>query len=138
MKSTENAGANPAFYGVGEIVTSMGEAMRTTIALKENRDFRRIYSRGRSFVGRGAVLYVTPNRQPFNRIGITVSKKLGCAVKRNRAKRVIREAYRSLEPAVKQGCDFVFVARSRILAMKTQDLTRELRVTFRNAGVLLP
>ncbi|MDR3551775.1 MAG: ribonuclease P protein component [Clostridia bacterium] len=111
--------------------------MHTTIPLKENRDFRRIYSRGRSFVSRGVVVYVTANRLSKNRLGITVSKKLGGAVQRNRAKRIIREAYRLTEPAVAVGYDFVLVARSRTLAMKMGELQKEMRGVLKNAGVLL-
>ena len=59
------------------------------------------------------IMYYRKNRLHTNRLGITVSKKIGHAVERNRAKRVIREAYRLCEDRIKNGYDFVFVARSR-------------------------
>ncbi|HEX3027202.1 MAG TPA: ribonuclease P protein component [Clostridia bacterium] len=111
--------------------------MRITVPLKGNRDFRRIYSRAHSFVSRSVVLYFSKNRLGSNRLGITVSKKLGCAVKRNRAKRIIREAYRMTEPEIRRGYDFVVVARSRALSMKTGELQKDLYTVLKNAGVLL-
>lgn len=110
--------------------------MQRTVPLKGNHDFKRLYSRARSYVTKSLVLYVMKNRRNHNRLGITVSKKLGCAVKRNRAKRVIREAYRLNESNVRTGFDFVVVARGRILNMKTADVQRDLCGTMKNAGVL--
>ena len=81
--------------------------------LKENRDFRRLYQRGKSYVSPVVVTYVLKNRSRAVRIGITTSKKTGKAVKRNRSRRVIREAFRALYPSVKPGYDFVFVARAK-------------------------
>ena len=68
--------------------------MKKTIALKENHEFRRLYHRGTSSAGRHLVLYCRKNRLGHNRLGLTVSAKLACAVKRNRIKRLFREAYR--------------------------------------------
>ena len=62
--------------------------------LKENRDFRRLYGRGRSASSDCLVVYAMHNKFGAGRLGITVSVKLGCAVQRNRIKRLIREAYR--------------------------------------------
>jgi ribonuclease P protein component len=72
--------------------------MLFTISLNENHVFRRLYRSGKSAVSSCAAVYVKKNRLGANRLGITVSKKLGGAVQRNRAKRVVREAYRLLEP----------------------------------------
>lgn len=60
--------------------------------LNQNRDFRRIYAKGRAFVDSAMVTYVLKNKKGCVRCGITASKKIGCAVERNRARRVIREA----------------------------------------------
>lgn len=67
------------------------------------------------------------NRQQTNRIGITASKRIGRAVQRNRAKRVIREALMMLKPQLKPGYDLVVVARSRTPYRKTQDVYADLR-----------
>ena len=76
--------------------------MKKTVTIKENRDFRRIYSRGRSAVTPFLVLYCRPNGRDHNRLGITTSTKLGCAVVRNRARRRLREVFRLASPGLKQ------------------------------------
>lgn len=87
--------------------------MKNTITIKENRTFRRIYHKGRSAVTPFLVLYCRRNGQVHNRLGVTVSTKLGGAVVRNRARRRLREVYRLAQPDLKQGFDIVLVARSR-------------------------
>ena len=93
------------------------------MTIKENRDFRRIYSRGRSAVTPFLVLYCRPNGRDHNRLGITTSTKLGCAVVRNRARRRLREVYRLAQPELRQGYDIVLVARSRAVDGPYERLT---------------
>lgn len=90
-------------------------------ALRENKDFRALYYRGRSQVHPALVTYVRPNRFGFPRVGITTGKKLGGAVQRSRCRRVIRAAFQELQPMV-GGFDIVFVARGRLLTMKSTQL----------------
>lgn len=111
--------------------------MNKTVPLTLNRDFVRIYKRGKSFVTPSIVLYVFKNKLEVNRLGITTGKKIGKAVKRNRARRIIREAYRALEPNTKAGYDLVFVARVRTVSMKTGELQGIIKGVLTNAGVLL-
>ena len=66
--------------------------MKHTVALKQNHEFRRLYSKGRSAVSPYFVLYCRPNRRSYSRLGITTGVKLGNAVKRNRARRRIRSS----------------------------------------------
>ena len=87
--------------------------MNVRRTLKKNSDFRRLYARGKSAVTPYLVLYCRPNRRGENRLGYTVSTKLGHAVVRNRVRRRLREIVRLSEPALKQGWDLVVVARSR-------------------------
>ncbi len=87
--------------------------MKKDATIKENRTFRRIYNKGRSAVTPFLVLYCRPNGGKRNRLGVTVSTKLGCAVVRNRARRRLREVYRLAQPDMKQGYDVILVARSR-------------------------
>ena len=87
--------------------------MKKTETIKENRTFRQIYRRGRSAVTPFLVLYCRPNRLGRNRLGITVSTKLGGAVVRNRARRRLREVYRLAQSELVQGFDIVAVARGR-------------------------
>lgn len=70
------------------------------------------------------VIYIRRNNLGKNRIGITTSKKIGNAVKRNRARRIIKEAYRLSEPELKQGYDYVFVARGKTPHVKMMAVQR--------------
>lgn len=101
--------------------------MKTTAIIKKNRDFTRMYRRAKSQTGQVLVTYCAKNRLGHNRIGITASKRVGNAVRRNRAKRVIRAAYTGLEGALPQGYDFIFVARSRTAHCKMQPVQQLMR-----------
>ena len=87
--------------------------MDTRCTLKKNSDFRRLYAKGKSAVNPYMVLYCRRNSLGVNRLGYTVSTKLGHAVVRNRVRRRLREIYRLNSPAMKTGYDIVVVARSR-------------------------
>lgn len=81
--------------------------------LKKNSDFRRLYSKGKSAVNPYMVVYCRRNACGENRLGYTVSTKLGGAVVRNRVRRRFREIVRLRSPQLKRGWDLVIVARSR-------------------------
>ena len=83
--------------------------MKKNVTIKDNRIFRRMYSKGRSAVTPFMVVYCRPNGRRHNRLGVTVSTKLGSAVVRNRARRRLREIYRLAQPGMKQGYDVVLV-----------------------------
>jgi len=83
-----------------------------TKILNDNRDFLTLYKKGRYVISKVAVVYYRKNKLPYNRLGITAGKKVGNAVCRNRAKRIIRQAYRENELNMPIGYDFVIVARS--------------------------
>ena len=106
------------------------------VILKENRDFRRVYNKGKSLVCPFFVVYINKNRKEGVRLGITVGKKLGNAVKRNRAKRVITAAFSTVCPKINSGYDFVIVARTRILDVKSTEGTTNLLKILNSFGVL--
>ncbi len=87
--------------------------MKKTVSIKLNRDFRLLYKIGKSAVTPVLALYARKNKKTSNRIGITVSTKVGKAVVRNRVRRRIREAYRTNEARFAAGWDLVIVARVR-------------------------
>lgn len=87
--------------------------MKRSVTLKENHEFRRLYQKGASAVGSGMVLYCRKNKLGHNRLGITVSVKLGNAVVRNRSRRRLREVYRLNGDKLRQGYDIILVGRSR-------------------------
>ncbi len=94
--------------------------------IKSNRDFSFLFKKGESVVCHGFVCYVKPRRAGKNRLGIVTGKKIGNAVKRNRSRRVIREAFRLFDPIIKEKTDrrfdFVFVARGRTPSLKMQQI----------------
>ena len=109
--------------------------MKYSCALKLNHIFRRLYHT--SAVANGyLVFYARPNRLNINRIGITVSKKLGHAVVRNRVRRRLREVYRLHEELFAPGWDIVVVARSRCIDADFQKLTHAYLSLAKKAGVL--
>ena len=109
--------------------------MKYSCALKLNHIFRRLYHSSGATNGY-LVLYAKPNRLGINRVGITVSKKLGHAVVRNRVRRRLREVYRLNELQFKSGWDIVIVARSRCIDASFQDLTKAYLEMAKKAGLL--
>lgn len=101
--------------------------MLFTEILKENKEFSRAYRTGRFVSCNILTCYFKQNKLPFNRMGITVGKKLGNAVTRNRAKRMIRAAYRLNERDFPIGYDLVFVARNDIALRKTGEIENFFR-----------
>ena len=81
--------------------------MEKTVILNQNRDFQLLYQRGKKIASPYAIIYLRKTRRKYNRLGITVGKKVGCAVKRSRARRVIRQAYRETEHLMPVGMDMV-------------------------------
>ncbi|MBQ8203948.1 MAG: ribonuclease P protein component [Clostridia bacterium] len=103
--------------------------------LKLNRDFKRLYYKGSAFVSSEFVLYVGKGRKGKTRLGITATKKLGTAVKRNRAKRVVTAAFRSCVPHIPMGYDFVIVARTRILDAKSNIVAEKFKKHLKNGEI---
>ena len=92
--------------------------------LKKNSDFRRLYSKGQSAVNPYVVVYCRRNREKVNRLGYTVSTKLGHAVVRNRVRRRLREIYRLHEHELTPGYDIVVVARVKAVYAKYAQLEK--------------
>lgn len=80
--------------------------------LKKNYEFKKVYIDGRYYVEKNIVMYIIKNGSALNRIGFSVSKKVGNSVVRNRVKRRMKEAYRQFADATKAGYDIVFTARA--------------------------
>lgn len=97
--------------------------MLYTVILNKNKDFLNLYKRGKYIASKYAVIYVRPNGKSFNRFGITAGKKIGGAVVRNRAKRIIRTVYRSKEHLLPIGIDIIIVARSGIVGIKSTEFS---------------
>ena len=93
--------------------------MLYTEIMTQNRDFQLCYKKGKAVISQNVILYARPNHLPFNRLGITTSKKIGNAICRSRARRLIRQA-----PV---GLDIVIVARTHLMEVKSTVLSRYLR-----------
>lgn len=110
--------------------------MAALISIKENKDFRSAYYHGKVQAHPAVIVYARRSRYPHARLGITTGKKVGGAVQRNRARRVLREAYRSLSGRIGGHWDVILVARSRTLQYKSTQLQPVLERLLTAAGVL--
>ena len=110
--------------------------MKFSCSLKLNHIFRRLY-KTTAQANPYLVLYCRPNHTQQNRVGITVSKKLGKAVQRNRVRRRLREVYRLNEALFAPGYDIVVVARSRCIRASFQSLVDAYISLADSAGILI-
>ena len=109
--------------------------MEFSVSLKLNHIFRRLYKT--DAVANGyLVLYFRENHLGINRVGVTVGKKLGKAVIRNRVRRRLREVYRLNEQAFAKGLDIVVVARSKCIGAEFEKLTAAYLHLAKKAGIL--
>ena len=111
--------------------------MKFSSALKLNHIFQRLYRTNGQANGY-LVLYARKNRTNANRVGITVSKKLGHAVVRNRVRRRLREIYRLNEARFQPGWDIVVVARTKAVHAEFSKLQEGYLDLARKAGILIP
>ncbi|MDY6323556.1 MAG: ribonuclease P protein component [Catonella sp.] len=81
-------------------------------SIKDNRDFKKVYHKGRSYANKFLVMYAMKNNSDLSRRGISVSKKVGNSVVRHRVTRLIRESIRLNQGKIKQGYDIVIIARN--------------------------
>lgn len=110
--------------------------MLYTRSLKQNHLFRRLYRKGNSAVNRYLVLYLRRNGSGGNRVGLTVSAKLGHAVKRNRLRRRLREIYRLNEASFRRGFDLVVVGRTAAMEASYQRLEQSYLELAGKLGLL--
>ena len=106
------------------------------LTLRKQSDFSRVYKQGKSKGGRFAVILYKRNGLKFTRTAFVASKKVGNSVQRNRSRRLMRAAYRAVEPNVKSGYDIIFVARAAINGCKEPEVERQLKKTLEGAGIL--
>lgn len=118
------------------IKPELGILHMAVLRLKKNTEFKRVYARGRSFSNRYVVLYVLHNGTSLRKAGFSVSKKIGCAVQRNRIKRLFREIYRLNQQILINGVDLVFIARHATKEAEYQVLEKAFRDLFKKAKLV--
>ena len=118
------------------------------IAIREHHLYNKTFTRGKRFVGKYVAVYILrdfaaerlmrahPQKLYVNRLGLSVSKKLGNAVKRNRSKRLIRAAYDQVKGSLRTGNLIVISPRNAILSVKSTDVYEELKTAFAELGLL--
>lgn len=104
--------------------------------LRSSRTFREAYDQGNKWVGRRMVLYLRKGEEASLRLGVVASRKVGGAVARARAKRLLREAFRLQRHRFSGTQDVVLIARRAILDVKTPEVENELLVLAGRAGLL--
>ena len=110
--------------------------MKSTTTVKKNYEFRRMYAKGKSGVSSCLVVYYRKNRLGHNRLGVTVSTKLGHAVVRNKVRRRLREIYRLHEREIARGYDLVVVSRVRACAADYHQLETAFLSACAKLGLL--
>ena len=120
------------------------------IAISENHLYSKTYAKGQKFVAKNVIVYIlrdlkakklmeaNPQKKYVNRVGITVSKKLGKAHTRNRVKRILREGLRQTEKSfeTKKGNLIVLVARNSAVLAKTQDIAYDIERAFKALNLI--
>ena len=112
--------------------------MRFTSTLKKNHEFKRLYNKGKSAASQCAVVYCRRNGKPENRLGVTVSTKIGGAVQRNRVRRRLKEIYRLNEHILPMGYDIVVVARVRSRYAGYREIESSVLAAFRKLNLYVP
>lgn len=100
--------------------------MKNSESLRKNRQFQFVYKNGKSYANKYLVMYVKENGLGMNRIGISVSKKVGNSVIRHRVKRLVKESYRLHENVFNSGLDIVIVARAKACEGSYYEIERAL------------
>ncbi len=115
--------------------------------LKEHHLYNKTFQKGKRYFGKYAAVFVlrdlsayrlmreNPQKKYYNRFGLSVGKKVGGAVERNRAKRILRAGYRAIEPELKTGFLVVISPRDQISKAKSTDIERELRIAFQKLSL---
>ena len=101
--------------------------------IKSKRDFSRVYSKGKSFACRDMVIYILDDARLSGKVGFAAGKKLGCAVIRNRVKRLLRETYRLCKKDISRDCAILLVGRKNLTQAKLDTAIKSFRELCKRA-----
>ncbi len=110
--------------------------MEFSESLKKNYQFRIVYKKGKSLANRNLVMYTYKNNLGINRVGISVSKKVGNSVVRSRVTRLIRETYRLFENNLVSGYDIVVIARGNMKDATYKETDKSMKQLFKRQNLL--
>lgn len=111
--------------------------MRKSYRIKKEKEFQKIIQTRQSFANRNFVVYIMKkNAQPHFRVGISVGKKVGNAVRRNRVKRQIRQALFELKEDISSEYKFVVIARPAVINLNTHEVKQNIRHVLKLAKVM--
>jgi ribonuclease P protein component len=110
--------------------------VKRSFRLKRSNDFKRVRSSGKSYAHPFLVLIASPFAEPRVRIGVTAGRNVGGAVQRNRAKRVLREAFRFFLPRIRSGWDLIAIARAPLAEATLTELQEALAALLARAKLL--
>lgn len=103
--------------------------------LSGNENFRKVYNKGKSVGDRYVVVFYMKNGLDHNRIAFLASKKVGNAVTRNRARRLMKESVRTMDPLKNTGYDIIFIARNTIKGRKCGEVKKSILNALRRTGI---
>jgi len=109
--------------------------MKNTVSLKKNIEFKKLFTKGKWIKGKYVVIYFLRNKIALNKLGIAVSKKIGCSVERNRLKRLIRECYRLNENIISQGYNIVILWKSIHKDVGFKELEKDIIEIINKSGL---
>ena len=110
--------------------------MRRPDVLRDDRDFKKLYSKGSSVGSKYIVLIHLKNRLEFNRYAFLASKKVGNSVMRNRARRLMKESFREQKDKLEQGHDILFIARKEITFANYTEVLESMNKTLGKSGLI--
>lgn len=108
--------------------------LQKKLRMNKKTDFKKVFTKGRSYTSKHVVIYIF-QEQPV-KFGIIASKKIGNAVKRNRAKRLLREIIRFNFSRLTKNCQMIFIARLGINGASYQEVERSVLSIWRRAGII--
>ena len=109
---------------------------RSELTLRKQRDFGRVYKKGSSRGSRYVVILYKENGLGYTRTAFVASKKVGNSVTRNRARRLMREAHRSMQDSIACGYDIIFVARNTIADCSEPEVEKVMRTALRGCELI--
>ncbi len=112
--------------------------MQRKFRLTRSEDFKRVRRFGKSYAHPLVVLITQTNDEAQLRVGVTAGRTVGTAVKRNRAKRLMREAMRTFTPSIPSGYDLILIARPALLSSTFAEIREALLILLRRADLISP